>query len=309
MLALTASPGAPGNVALREVPEPEPRSGEALVRVSAFSLNRGECRRLADMNDGELTGWDVAGVVERGAEDGSGPSAGTRVVGVTQRGGWAQLAALHTDMLAPLSPGVSDAQAATLPVAGLTALKALDIIGPVLAKRVLVTGASGGVGRFAVQLAKLAGGRVTGVSSNPERARGLVELGAEEILSELDPAGEQFDAIVEGVGGATLAAAIQRVAPFGAIVSFASSDAAPVEFPARAFFARAPGARLHGLFVFAQLHRERSGRRDLERLVELVADGLLDCSLDRECSWHRSAEMIDALLNRRVAGKVVLRVD
>jgi NADPH:quinone reductase len=188
-------------------------------------------------------------------------------------------------------------------------LKALDIIGSVLARRVLVTGASGGVGRFAVQLAKHAGAYVTGVSASPERARGLAELGADEVLAELETSGSTFDGIVEGVGGATLGAALRRVAPFGTVVSFASSDPAEASFPTRELFGRAPGARLQGLYLFAQLRHEGGAAHDLGRLAELVAAGRLECSIDREASWREAAAAIDALMDRRIAGKAVLCVD
>ena len=304
MLALTTITEPP-HVEIAEVADPEPSRHEALVAVTAFSLNRGESRRVESSEPGTVLGWDVAGVVERAAADGSGPPAGTRVVGIVDRGAWAQKVAVPTTTLAPLPDEVSDAQAATLPVAGLTALKALDIGGNPLGRRVLVTGANGGVGRLAVQLAAVAGAHVTALVRDPAHAAGLEALGADEVITEI---GGDFDIIVEGIGGATLGAAIEHVAPRGTVVSFASTDTAPVSYPARQLFGRAPGARVHGLFIFPEV--AQTGAQDLARLAALVAAGRLDGQVEREVSWHEAGDAIRALVDRTVTGgKIVLRVD
>jgi NADPH:quinone reductase-like Zn-dependent oxidoreductase len=257
-----------------------------------------------------VTGWDVAGVVERAAADGSVPQPGSRVVGLVQLGAWAQRVAVPTRTLAPLPDEVTDQQAATLPVAGLTALYAIELGPPsLLGRRTLVTGASGGVGRFAVQLAKRAGAHVTAVSRNPKRAQGLEAIGADEIVHEVDPEGERFDLVIEGVGGETLSHAIRRVAPDGTVVSFARSDEQDVTFPTSALFRDAPGAAVKGLYVFPELDRRAGGGADLARLAALVANGDLHPQIDLETSWREPQQAIEALLDRRIAGKAVLRVD
>ncbi len=252
MRALVSS-ATPPHVELADVPDPQPLPHEALVSVRAISLNRGETRRLATLEPGTVTGWDLAGVVVRAAADGSGPPEGARVVGLMQSGAWAQLAAVRSDWLAELPDGVSFEQAAALPVAGVTALRALELGGFVLGKRVLVTGASGGVGRFAIQLAKLAGAHVTGIA---RRTEGLRELGADEVYAELETEGPDFDVALDAVGGPVLGAALQRVAPRGIVVSFASTVTEPVSYPdARAVRARARGTAVRPVRVLrARVH-------------------------------------------------------
>ncbi|MGZ4196266.1 MAG: zinc-binding dehydrogenase [Solirubrobacteraceae bacterium] len=305
MRALVSS-ATPPHVELADVPDPQPAAHETLVSVRAISLNRGETRRLETLEPGTVTGWDLAGVVTRAAADGSGPPEGARVVGLKQSGAWAQLAAVRSDWLAELPDGVSFEQAATLPVAAVTALRALELGGFVLDKRVLITGASGGVGRFAIQLAKLAGAHVTGIA---RRTEGLEELGADEVFGELATDGPDFDVALDAVGGPMLGAALQRVAPRGIVVSFASTVTEPVSYPTRALFGRAPGARLYGLYVFAELEYTRSCSSDLRRLAELIAAGKLDPQIDVQMSWDRAGEAVQALLDRRVNGKAVLTLD
>jgi NADPH:quinone reductase-like Zn-dependent oxidoreductase len=303
MRALVSKQSAP-YAELAEVADPKPRPDEALVEVSAISLNRGETRRLAQLEPGTVTGWDLAGTVRHVAQDG-GPPRGARVVGLVNPGAWAELVAVKTENLAELPEGITFEQAAALPVAGLTALRSLEIAGFVLGKRVLVTGASGGVGRFAIQLAKLGGAHVTGIA---RRTEGLKELGADELAPEIDLEGPLYDVVIDGVGGPVLGSAIQRVSPGGTIVSFASTVTDPVSYPSRELFARAPGARLYGFYLFAELAHTRSGGTDLRRLADLVADKRLDPQIDLTLSWNDAAEAIEALLERRVNGKAVLRV-
>ena len=308
MLALAAAPSDPSGLALREVEEPRPGPSEALVECRAFSLNRGEVRRVPDREEGYVPGWDVAGVVAEPAAEG-GPPQGARVVGLVREGAWAARVAVPTDTLAELPDEVSFAAASTLPVAGLTALRGLAVGGLALGRRVLVTGASGGVGRFAVQLAARAGAHVTGVVGSPERGEGLEALGAGEVLVGLEEEGPDFDVVLESVGGATLGAALARIAPAGTIVSFGNTSGEETTFSASALYGGASAARLYGFFVFDEVARAASGSRDLATLADLVARGELDPQIDLEAGWGDAADAVQALLDRRVAGKAVLHVD
>jgi NADPH:quinone reductase-like Zn-dependent oxidoreductase len=129
------------------------------------------------------------------------------------------------------------------------------------------------------------------------------------VIHDLEPTGDRFHGIIEGVGGASLGAAIQRVAGNGTVVSFASSDTAPTQFPARSLFVGAAGARLVGLFIFAAVDNSAGCAADLTRLASLVAAGRLDCSIDEVVPWSEAAGAIEALMDRRVSGKICLKVD
>jgi NADPH2:quinone reductase len=305
MLAVVNTPGKAQPVAISKVPEPVPAANEALVAVHRFSLNRGEMRLFEVRPEGWRPGQDIAGVVVKQAADGSGPAAGTRVVGLTDWEGWAERAAVPSHRMAALPDNVSFAAAAPLPVAGLTALRTLRHGAPLLGKRVLITGAAGGVGNLAVQIAVRSGARVTAIVGNAARAAVLDGLGAAEIVTGIEDAQGRFELILEAAGGASLTAAIARVEAKGVVVIYGNSSGEPAPLDFRVF-AEHQNARLQGFHYFTSEPEEKFGP-DLALLVALVADGSLKPRIV-EHDWHEIAAAGARLLGRGMAGKAIFRI-
>jgi NADPH:quinone reductase len=304
MLAVVTTPNGPAPVELQEVPEPQPAANEALVEVRAFSLNRGELRLFQTRPEGWRPGQDIGGVVVQPAANGSGPKAGARVVALTDNAGWAERAAVPAHRMAVLPDNVLLEEAAALPVAGLTALRTLRHGAPLLGKRVLITGAAGGVGHLATQIAARSGAHVTAVVGNRERGRHV--RGAEEIIEGIDEAQGLFALILEAAGGASLAAAIAHIEAKGTIVVFGNSSGEPTPINFRDF-AEHPNARLQSFSYFTSEPEERFSP-DLALLASLIADGSLKPHLV-ERSWRDLAEIGPQLRDRRIPGKAVFHID
>jgi len=305
--AVVVDPEAPGRLVLRAVPDPVPDRGEAIVRVRAISLNRGEVRRSGMAAAGWRPCWDLAGHVERAAVDGSGPQVGARVVALLPEGAWAERVAVPTHALAELPEKVTFSQAATFPVAGLTALHALGKNGPLLARRVLVTGATGGVGDFAVQLARLGGAHVTAAARRADQVPALRQLGAHEVtVGDEIPPSPKYDLIVESVGGRTLGTALAALQRGGVCVTLGVSASADVTFDARTFFATGRSV-LYGLYLFTELGSEPASI-GLRRLAGLVAVGQLAPHISVERPWTEIAQVAADLIARKYPGKAVLTV-
>jgi len=306
--AVVVDPEAPGRLVIRPVPDPVPDRSEAIVRVRAISLNRGEVRRSGMASAGWRPGWDLAGEVERDAADGSGPRIGARVVGFLPEGAWAERVAVPTHALAELPDKVTFSQAATFPVAGLTALHALAKGGLLIGRRVLVTGATGGVGDFAVQLARLGGAHVTASARRADQAPALRQLGAHEVVvGDEIPSSPKYDLVIESVGGRTLGTALTALQRGGVCVTLGVSAGAEVTFDTRTFFFTGR-TTLYGFYLFTELGSEPASV-GLRRLADLVAAGQLAPHISLERPWGDIAQVAQDLMDRRFPGKAVLTLD
>ncbi|POM22551.1 Quinone oxidoreductase 1 [Actinomadura rubteroloni] len=298
MRAVITDPDAPHGMRMGTVPEPEPAPDETVVEVRHAGVNHGDLRTDA-RPPGTVLGADAAGIVVRAAADGTGPAAGTRVMALAP-GAWAERVAVPAGALAEVAAAVDLADAAAVPLAGITALRNLPA--PLAGRRVLITGASGGVGRMAVQLAARGGAHVIAAVGSAERGAGLDALGAAEVVVGLDGVTEPVDLVLDNVGGPLLVAAWNLLAPGGDLRSIGWASGEPAVLPPYATFALGPARTLHSFGDVTDL------AADLAELASLHASGAITAGVAWRAPWDRAADAATALATRRIAGKAVLDV-
>ncbi|HEY3563297.1 MAG TPA: nuclear transport factor 2 family protein [Kribbella sp.] len=292
-------PTGPNAIALAEVEEVRPGPDEVLIEVAAYSLNRGETFQVENPPADWRPGKDVAGRVLASVD--GGPAIGCRVVAHVPHSGWAERVTASTTQVAVLPDEVSFEQAAALPLAGLTALRLLRTAGAVIGRRILLTGASGGVGHYFTELAAAAGASLTAVVSSPARGERLRELGAETIVYDVADASGPYDVVLESVGGDSLPIALSKVVAGGQLIWFGEASRKPVELD---FFTLFDGPENATIKHFH--YTDGDDATDLATLVRLVATGRLHPELGRVEDWSRTPEVLDDLRHRRIRGNAVL---
>src|SRR2546421_376116 len=309
--AIVVDPEVRGRLALKEVEAPQAGPSEALVQVEASSLNRGEVLGAIQAEAGWRPGWDLAGTVIKQAVNGTGPKVGSRVVGSVGMGAWAEQVAVPTNRLAEIPASVTFAQAATLPTAGLTALRALEKGGLLLNKRVLITGSTGGVGLFAHQLARLSGAYVVGTARHARNEALVREAGADEVIvgDDISPARAYgpYHLIIESLGGKTLESALALLATGATCVTLGWSASPEVTMDVSKFILTGR-TTLYGLNMYQELD-SRPRSEDLAWLAQMVARQQLRTPIAVEASWHDIGEVAQRLLQRQFTGKAVLHLN
>lgn len=313
--------GPPAVLELQEVAVPSPGDGQVLVRVRASSINALDWHRLRGepvlvrLSDGlrrpkdPALGTDVAGVIEALGPGVTGLAIGDRVVGVAP-GAFAELACARATNLVRIPQQVTFQQAGAVPVAATTALQALRDQGRIEAgQRVLVHGAGGGVGTFAVQIAKALGGNVTAASGtqNMDLLRSLgadvvIDTAHEDITERLG----QFDLLIDIAGTRSVSATRRAVKPEGTYVLVGGPSGRLLRPMDRfvAVIVQNPfsSQRLVGFIA-------RTSSDDIQTVIDLVAAGTVRPVIDRTYPLANVPDAIRDVEQRRVSGKVVIDLD
>jgi NADPH2:quinone reductase len=306
MRALVADPTASPALSLADVPEPSAGPGELLVDMEGASVNRGEIRTAAKQPPGTIIGWDVAGTVAALGEGVTTFDVGERVVALSPNGGsFAERVVVPAEWTAPLPSACDFVTAATLPVAGVTAAGILRLGRTHAGDRVLVTGAAGGVGQVAVQLALQTRATVTGQAGSEERAAAVRDTGAEALVHPGDgsPVDGEFDVVLDGIGGPMLGPLLDATARNGRVVVYGNSADAPSALRVDAFYPK--GITIYGFRVFTSVPPTQAVK-DMATLADQAATGTLSVKVQATAPLAGALPLIADLYNRRVTGKVVI---
>jgi NADPH:quinone reductase-like Zn-dependent oxidoreductase len=305
--------GPPSGLEAADLPRPTPGPKEILVRVAASSVNpidwklaSGKLKYIQPLQLPKIAGFDLAGeVVELGPgvqDFAIGDRVHARLGGLTG-GASAEYAVVGLDVAAPVPPGMDLGEAAALPLAGMTALQGLrDSAGLPMTgtnARVLIVGASGGVGHFAVQIARNMGATVVGVCSGRNVAL-VASLGAHEVIDYTKPdpyAGQApFDVVFDCVGY-DYGSWLPRLTPTGRYVS-------PLPMPGmmlRSFFNPFTARKVHPLLL-------KSRAADLRVLDTMVAAGTLKVVVDSRFRLEALAAAWERSIGGRAVGKIVVEI-
>ena len=306
---------------LDRIARPTPAAGQVLLRVHAAGLDRGTWHLMAGKPyaarlvvglrrpRNPVAGKDVAGTVVAVGAGVTRFAVGDEVFGIGI-GTFAEYTAAREDRLVRKPAALPFAQAAVVPVSGITALRAVTEVGRVRAgQRVLILGASGGVGSYAVQLAKAAGAEVTGVASTAKLDL-VRSLGAEHVLDytrdDFADGAHTYDVIVDIAGNPSLSRLRRALTPTGTVALVGGEDAGKLTGMRRQLrgAALSPFVRQRLALVSPQ---ERAGH--IERLAALIEEGTVTPSVDRTYPLERAPEAMRHLEDGKVRGKVAITVE
>jgi NADPH:quinone reductase-like Zn-dependent oxidoreductase len=314
--------GDAGVLALRDIDPPKPAGGEVLVQVKAAGADPGVWHMMTGVPylmrvigfgfrrpKVPVRGLALSGVVEATGTGASRFRPGHEVFGTCRSGSFAEYAIARQDRLAAKPPDLTFEQAAALPVSAITALQAVRDRARVKAgQRVLVTGAGGGIGTYAVQLAKASGATVTGVCG-PAKADLVRSLGADRVIDytreEIDRDGAGYDVIIDIAGNRPLALLRRALAPRGTLVLTGGDR---YDRPVVTGMSRQSRAALLSPFTGQRLRSliARENTADLETLAQLAESGAITPVIDRTYLLADAAQAIRDIADGHATGKGIV---